>query len=188
MTKKQEPQLYDLSKHPAYARTVGQIFALWAMVEFRFCALFTTLLRSPPWLGQAAFYSIYNSKARADMTRALASRLSKTNPDRQRLLDLIGDIENGPVARHGYAHKPWLLHKGKVYQMDEIAPHLADAKKHHVSLTQLRADLRELKSLEKKVNDFVADYSARNPTQFYMSDEDVPWIERLSRRSPDPGQ
>jgi len=34
----------------------------------------------------------------------------------------------------------------------------------------------------------IADYSARNPTQFYMSDEDVPWIERLSRRSPDPGQ
>jgi hypothetical protein len=62
-------QLYDLSSHPEYAARVGEIVAVWSKIELRLSLLFSFLLRAPPWTAWAAWFSLYNSKARQETLR-----------------------------------------------------------------------------------------------------------------------
>ncbi len=176
-------KLYDLSGHPDYSSVAGRIFAVWSTIEFRLCNLYALLMRSPPWLAQSAYYAIINSNARIDMVRTLAAQLTEQNPDRQPILDIIVEVSDAPLSRHGYAHKPWLLYKDKVYQMDRIAPHLNHAKKHHVSLTQMKRDLQNLQKLDKKLTRLTKGYSKRNPISFRATEEDLSWLGKLPRRT-----
>ena len=176
-------ELYDLSGHPDYSTAAGQIFAVWSIIEFRLCNLYALLMRSPPWLAQSAYYAIINHNARIDMIRTLAAQLRELNPDRQPILDIIVEVSDAPASRHGYAHKPWLLYKDKVYQMDRVAPHLNHAKKHHVSLIQMKRDLQNLQKLDKKLTRLIKGYSERNPLKIHVTEEDRAWLGKLPPRT-----
>src|SRR5271166_518257 len=125
-------QIVDLSEHPEYARRVGEIVSLWAMIELRLSIVFGMLLRAPPWQAWEAFFAINNAKARIDMLRALAVALDDRIPEKSELLDLLKRAQDAPAARHGYAHRPWVEYKGQLYQMDMPAIPIEDSGKHHV--------------------------------------------------------
>ena len=49
-------EICDLSGHPEYARRVGELVSLWALIELRLSVIFASLLRSPPWNGMAGVF------------------------------------------------------------------------------------------------------------------------------------
>jgi hypothetical protein len=147
-------QLVDLSQYPEYARRVGEIVSLWSMIELRLSIIFGMLLRAPAWQAWEAFFAINNAKARIDMLRALATALDDRIPEKRELLALLTRTQEAPVARHGYAHRPWIACKGKVYQMDKPAVPIEESAKHHVSTKTMDEDFASLKSLNDALNDF----------------------------------
>jgi hypothetical protein len=149
-----ELQIIDLSAHPEYAKRVGKIVALWSMIELRLSILFGMLLRAPPWQAWEAFFAIANAKARIDMLRALAVALDNRLPERAELLDLLERAQNAPAARHGYAHRPWIEYKGKLYQMDMPAVPIERSAKHHVSTKTMDADFASLEKLSEDLSAF----------------------------------
>lgn len=148
-------EVCDLSRHPEYARRVGEIVSLWAMVELRLSIIFGALLRSPPWTAWQAFFASANARARTNMVMALAVALDHRLPERDELIALIQRVNDAPAARHGYAHRPWVLAKGKLYQLDMPAVPLQKSKKHHVSTKKLDADCAALRALDADLNAFL---------------------------------
>ena len=138
-------QIVDLSQHPEYARRVGEIVSLWSQIELRLSIVFGMLLRAPPWQAWEAFFAVNNAMARIQMLRALAVALDDRIPEKPELLSLIQRAQNAPAARHGYAHRPWIEYKGKLYQMDMPAVPIEDSAKHHVSTKTMDADFASLK-------------------------------------------
>lgn len=147
-------QICDLSEYPEYARRVGEIVAIWSQIELRLSIIFGTLLRAPPWQAWEAFFAINNAKARIDMLRALAVALDDRITEKVDLLALLKRAQEAPAARHGYAHRPWIEYKGKLYQMDKPAVPIQDSAKHHVSTATMDADLASLKALNEDLNWF----------------------------------
>jgi hypothetical protein len=147
-------QICDLSEHPEYARRVGEIVALWSMIELRLSIVFGMVLRAPAWQAWEAFFAINNGKARIDMLRALAQALDDHIPEKPELLKLLERAQNAPAARHGYAHRPWLEYRGKLYQMDKPAVPIEESAKHHVSTKTMDADFASLKQLNDDLNEF----------------------------------
>lgn len=180
-------ELYDLSDHPKFAKTVGELFAVWTVIEYRLSHLYSLLLRSPPWIASAAYFAVVNNRARLDMLRAIIARMQPTNPDRKPLLELIEAIKDAPAARHGYAHKPWLRYQGNVYQMDEDAPQLDQCKKHRVKLNQIKDDVVGLRKLDARLVHAITDYSIRHPMQITATEDDLPWLRKFPIRNPNQG-
>ncbi len=147
-------RIVDLTAHPEYARRVGEIVSLWSMIELRLSIIFGMILRAPPWQAWEAFFAINNAKARIDMLRALAFALDDRIPEKSELTALLARAQNAPAARHGYAHRPWIEYKGKLYQMDMPAVPIEDLAKHHVSTKTMDADFASLKTLNDDLNDF----------------------------------
>jgi hypothetical protein len=147
-------QICDLSKYPEYARRVGEIVAIWSQIELRLSIVFGMLLRAPPWQAWEAFFALNNAKARIDMLRALAVALDNRISEKSDLLALLKRAQEAPAARHGYAHRPWIEYKGKLYQMDKPAVPIEGSAKHHVSTKTMDADLASLKTLNEDLNWF----------------------------------
>lgn len=147
-------QIIDLTAHPEYARRVGEIVALWSMIELRLSIVFGMVLRAPAWQAWDAFFAINNAKARIDMLRALAHALDDRIPEKADLLKLLDRAQNAPAARHGYAHRPWVEYNRKLYQMDKPAVPIEDSAKHHVSTKTMDADFASLKQLNDDLNEF----------------------------------
>lgn len=147
-------EICDLSQHPQYARRVGEIVSLWSMVELRLSIIFGMLLRSPPWTAWQAFFAIMNAKARTDMVRALATALDHRLPERTELIALVERVNRAPAARHGYAHRPWILADGKLYQLDTPAVPIEKSAKHRITTKQLDTDCKSLRQLNADLNEF----------------------------------
>ena len=180
-------QIVDLSEHPEYARRVGEIVSLWAMIELRLSIVFGMLLRAPPWQAWEAFFAINNAKARIDMLRALAVALDDRIPEKSELLDLLKRAQDAPAARHGYAHRPWVEYKGQLYQMDMPAIPIEDSGKHHVSTRTMDADISSL----KKLSDDLMKFQGRFGNKYLLmlessarSDSPDPWPGKWPGRNP----
>jgi hypothetical protein len=169
-------QICDLSAHPEYARRVGEIVALWSMIELRLSIVFGMVLRAPAWQAWEAFFAINNAKARIDMLRALALALDDRIPEKAELLKLVDRAQNAPAARHGYAHRPWVEYKGKLYQMDKPAVPIEDSTKHHVSTKTMDADFASLKQLNDDLNEFQGRFGNKYLFQLERrTDSPEPW-------------
>jgi hypothetical protein len=158
---RQAVELYDLSRHPAYAARVGEIVALWSLIEMRLSILFAQLLRAPPWTTWTAWFALFNSKARQDMVRALSHALDATLPEKAEIMALVQRIAEAPNARRGYAHKPWLLVGNEIYQLDVPAMPLENSRKHHVALKTLEQERDALISLEADLTQFLIRFGNR---------------------------
>jgi hypothetical protein len=180
-------QLVDLSDHPEYAQRVGKIVALWSMIELRLSILFGLLLRAPPWQAWEAFFAINNAKARIDMLRSLAIALDDRIPEKRELLTLLERAQNAPAARHGYAHRPWIEYKGKLYQMDMPAVPIERSAKHHVSTKTMDADFASLKALNEALNGFQGRFANKYLLMLEpaaRSDLPRPWPGKWPGRTP----
>ena len=177
-------QLYDLSGHPEYAACVGEIVAVWSKIELRLSLLFSFLLRAPPWTAWAAWFSLFNSKARQDMMRALVAELQAELPEKAEPISIINRVAKAPTARHGYAHKPWLLVGEKVYQLDLPAMPLEASRKHHISLNMLQRDRDALRKLEADLNEFVQRFGNTYPMllDWHLTRQSAPWPGRFTAR------
>jgi hypothetical protein len=151
--------LCDLSGHPEYARRVGEIMSLWALIELKLSLLFGMLLRSPPWTAWEAFFALSNARSRVNVIRSLAKSLDARLPEREELLALIKRVSDAPAVRNGYAHKPWVLRDGKLYQLDLPAIPIEASKMHHVSITRLNEDCAALRYLHQEVSEFDTRFS-----------------------------
>ena len=147
-------QIVDLSEHPEYARRVGEIVSLWSMIELRLSIIFGMLLRAPAWQAWEAFFAVNNAKARIDMLRALAVALDDRLPEKPELLALLKRTQEAPAARHGYAHRPWIEYKDRLYQMDKPAVPIEDSAKHHIATKTMDEDFASLKALNDDLNNF----------------------------------
>jgi hypothetical protein len=67
---------------------------------------------------------------------------------------LLKRAQDAPAARHGYAHRPWIEYKGKLYQMDKPAVPIEESAKHHVSTEMMERDFESLKQLNHDLNEF----------------------------------
>jgi hypothetical protein len=169
-------QICDLSDHPEYARRLGEIVALWSMIELRLSIVFGYVLRAPPWQAWEAFFAINNAKARIDMLRALAHALDDRIPEKTELLKLVERAQNAPVARHGYAHRPWVEYKGKLYQVDMPAVPIEGSAKHHVSTKTMDADFASLKQLNDDLNEFQGRFGSKYLLPLEVrTDSPEPW-------------
>jgi hypothetical protein len=182
-------QICDLSEYPDYARRVGEIVSLWAMIELRVSIIFGILLRSPPWTAWQAFFAIMNAKARTDMVRALANGLDHRLPERDELIALVERVNKAPAARHGYAHRPWISENGKLYQLDMPAVPIEKSAKHHVTMKQLAADCAALRKLNADLNEFQGRFGNkyRTPLEIEVTREPQQpwpgkWPEHIPRR------
>ena len=180
-------QLVDLSAYPEYARRVGEIVSLWSMIELRLSIMFGMLLRAPPWQAWEAFFAINNAEARIDMLRALAVSLDERISEKRELLALIQRAQDAPAARHGYAHRPWIEYKGKLYQMDMPAVPIGDSAKHHVSTKTMDADFAALKKLNEDLNEFQGRFANKYLLMLEpnaRSDSSAPWPGKWPGRNP----
>lgn len=124
---------YDLRHHPGHAAAIGSIVAAWNAVEYELCALYTFMLRAPPWQARLTFYSLYNNKARIDMCRALIDTKMHDHKMKASLRDMLGRVNIAAGKRNKYAHNPWLIDwdthepaKSPVYlveEWNELSPH-----------------------------------------------------------------
>jgi len=180
-------QVCDLSQYPEYARLVGEIVAMWSQIELRLSILFGILLRSPPWQAWEAFFAITNAKARIDMLRALAVALDDRIPEKRDLIELLNRAQRAPAARHGYAHRPWLEYKGKLYQMDMPAVPIEESAKHHVATKQMDTDLAALRALNEDLNYFQRLFGNKYPLMLEQTariDWPAPWPGKWPGRTP----
>ena len=144
----------------------------------RLSITFGFLLRSPPWMAWEAFFAIRNTKSRADMLRALAMALDHRLPERAELIALIDRISKAPVARHGYAHRPWIFQKGKLYQLDTPAVPFEKSAKHRVTTKQLDADYAALLKLTTELNEFHIRFGNKYRTRLELEvtrEPGLPW-------------
>jgi hypothetical protein len=178
-------QIVDLSDHPEYAQRVGKIVALWSMIELRLSIVFGMLLRAPPWQAWEAFFAINNAKARIDMLRALAFALDDRIPEKPDLIALLKRAQNAPAARHGYAHRPWIEYKGKLYQMDMPTVPIEDSAKHHVSTKTMDEDFASLKALNDDLYRFQGDFGNKYLLPLEVrADAPEPWPGKWPGRTP----
>jgi hypothetical protein len=169
-------QISDLSTHPEYARRVGEIVSLWAVIELRLSIIFGILLRAPPWQAWDAFFTLQNSRARIDMVRALAHSLDDRIPEKVELITLVERVQKAPAARNGYAHRPWIEYKGKLYQLDKPAVPIEESAKHHIGLQKMDNDLSDLRSLNSDLNEFQGRFGNRYPLPLEVrTDSPEPW-------------
>lgn len=182
-------KIVDLSEHPEYARRVGELVTLWSMIELRLSIIFGILLRCPPWTAWQAFFAIMNAKARTDMLRALATALDHRLAERDELIALVERVRKAPAARHGYAHRPWVLEKGKLYQLDFPAVPIENSAKHRVTTTQMDADYAALQKLNADLNDFQGRFGNRyrTPLEIQVTQEpQTPWPGKWPKHIPRP--
>jgi len=180
-------QIVDLSEHPEYAKRVGAIVSLWAMIEMRLSIVFGMLLRAPPWRAWDAFFAINNAKARIDMLRALANSLDNRIPEKSELLGLLKRAQEMPAARHGYAHRPWVEYKGQLYQMDMPAVPIEASAKHHVSAKTMDSDFASLKKLSDDLIEFQARFGNKYALMLEPSaraSSPDPWPGKWPGRTP----
>jgi hypothetical protein len=137
----------------------GEIVSLWAMIELRLSIIFGALLRAPPWTAWQAFFAIMNAKARTDMLRALTNALDHRLPERDELLALVNRAIKAPAARHRYAHRPWILENGKLYQLEMPAVPIEKSAKNHITTKQLDADCTALRKLDADLYEFVGRFA-----------------------------
>jgi hypothetical protein len=180
-------QICDLSQHPEYARRVGEIIAIWSQIELRLSIVFGMLLRAPPWQAWEAFFAITNAKARIDILRALAVALDDRIPEKLHLLDLLNRAQRAPAARHGYAHRPWIEYKGKLYQMDMPTVPIEQSARHHVSTKTMDADLAALRALNEDLNSFQGHFGNKYMLMLELpaqTDSPEPWPGKWPGRTP----
>lgn len=180
-------QIVDLAAHPDYARRVGEIVSVWSMIELRLSILFGALLRAPPWQAWEAFSTIYNTKARLDMLRKLAVALDDRIPEKPELLALLKRAEGALAARHGYAHRPWVEYKGKLYQMDKPAVPIEDSTKHHVSTKTMHEYFASLRQLDDDLKEFQRRFANKYLLMLEPSaraDSPDPWPGKWPGRTP----
>jgi hypothetical protein len=181
------PFFCDLSQHPDYAQRVGVIVSVWAQVEMRLSVIFGILLRAPVWTAWDAFFSLQNSKARTDMIRSLATGLDDRLPERQALLDLVERCSRAAGPRNAYAHRSWILERGKLYQLDKPAVPVETSLKHHVSLKNMDADIAALRKLETDLRDFLIVFGNKYPLRLERDRHDPePWPGKWPGHTPRP--
>lgn len=162
--------LYDLSAHPDYARTVGEIAATWTLVEHALFGVFSVLSRAVPQRAQAAYYALVNNKARIDMLRAIAKDKTLMKPARDMVAMLLEQASIGASMRNAYVHKPWLIKDGNVYiaeQMALVYPHGARRRVHLQELIDARDHIT---LVLKEANAFAEWYSTHFPLMIEAHD------------------
>ena len=88
------------------------------------------------------------------MVRALANALDHRLPERDELVSLIDRVLKAPKARNSYAHRPWILENGKLYQLEMPAVPIERSLKHRVTTKQLDADCVALRKLHAELREF----------------------------------
>jgi hypothetical protein len=103
----------DLGDFPQIAEQIGHLNVAWAHVEFRVFFLFWLLSGTTMPLARAIFYSQRTTRARLDMTLAVAPLVLRrkrgrgTTADFTRLRKLLGGIGTISGERNKYVHDPW---------------------------------------------------------------------------------
>jgi hypothetical protein len=120
------------------------------------------------------------------MVCALARALDHRLIERDELIQLMDRVGRAPIARNGYAHKPWLLAAGKLYQLDEPAMPIEKSKKHRVTTKQLDKDIAILRTLHGDLKQFVVQFANKYPLQLepQVSRMPQPWPGKLPLQIP----
>ena len=175
-------EICDLSQHPEYARRVGEVVSLWSMIELQLSIIFGTLLRAPPWTAWQAFSAITNARSRTEMVRALTDGLDHRLPERDELINLINRVQKAPAARNRYAHRPWILENGKLYQLEMPAVPIEASVRHRVTTKQLDADCDILRKLNADLHEFQGRFGNKykTPVELEVSRmPEIPWPGKL---------
>ncbi len=182
-------QLCDLSDYPEYSCRVGSMMAVWAIIEMHMSNIFGALLRAPPWTAWQAFFAIANAKARTDMVHALGAALDHRIPEKDELIALVERMRKAATVRNNYAHRPWLLSNGKLFQLDGPTVPAENSKKHRVTIKQLDKDQAILVALCNGVSGFSTRFGNkyRLPLEPFVSREPHvawpgKWPEHIPRR------
>ena len=140
----------DLKLFPKHAEALGIIVDTCSTIEKVCCEIVAGLLGVSDDKAEAVIYSLQNSRARFDITRALAEKFAPKQI-RQKLIDELDTARKLVARRNDLTHGMWISRRDK--------PHIHHVKKSTRSKERV-VSIREmnllLSALETCLNDLVS--------------------------------